>query len=101
MSLPKTIILLAAAAMPLGACQKADVAARPDANAAEASANTAAAHPSDPIESAMAAAPAAIGKDATIILAKGDGTMETLRAGSNGWTCMPNNPETPGSDPMC
>ena len=101
MSLQKSIILLAAIATPLGACQRTEVADKPDANAAEASANTAAAHPSDPIESALAAAPAAIGKDATIILAKADGSMETLRDGSNGWTCMPNNPETPGADPMC
>jgi hypothetical protein len=27
--------------------------------------------------------------------------MKTLRQGSNGWTCMPDNPETPGHDPMC
>ena len=101
MFLPRSIMLVAAVAMPLGACRKADVAAKPDANAVEAGVNTAAAHPSDPIESAMVAAPAAIGKEATIILAKADGTMETLRAGSNGWTCMPNNPETPGADPMC
>ena len=92
--------LVVAAALAMAACQKAEVADRPDPNA-EASANQAAAHPSDPIESAMAAAPPTIAKDATIIIAKADGSMETLRQGTNGWTCMPNNPNTPGSDPMC
>jgi len=27
--------------------------------------------------------------------------MKTLRKGSNGFTCMPDNPGTPGPDPMC
>ena len=27
--------------------------------------------------------------------------MKTLRKGSNGWTCMPDAPATPGPDPMC
>ena len=27
--------------------------------------------------------------------------MRTLREGSNGFTCMPDNPTTPGPDPMC
>jgi hypothetical protein len=30
-----------------------------------------------------------------------DGTMRTLRAGTNKFTCMPDNPATPGPDPMC
>jgi hypothetical protein len=29
------------------------------------------------------------------------GTMRTLRKGTNGFTCMPDNPATPGPDPMC
>jgi hypothetical protein len=29
----------------------------------------------------------------------GDGKV--LRKGSNGWTCMPDDPRTPGRDPMC
>jgi len=55
----------------------------------------------DPIASAMAAAPMTIAKDATIVQAAADGSMTQLRAGSNGWTCMPDNPKTPGHDPMC
>jgi hypothetical protein len=52
------------------------------------------------IKSAMTAAPAAVGKDATIVNME-DGTMRTLRKGTNGFTCMPDNPATPGPDPMC
>lgn len=61
----------------------------------------AAADHSDPVASAMSAAPAAISQDATIIQAQADGSMKTLREGNSGWTCMPDNPATPGPDPMC
>ncbi|KRE86976.1 hypothetical protein ASG75_02090 [Rhodanobacter sp. Soil772] len=53
------------------------------------------------IASAMRAAPARIAKDATIVAMGADGTMRTLRKGTNAFTCMPDNPETPGPDPMC
>ena len=53
------------------------------------------------IKSAMSAAPSAVGKNATIVAMESDGTMRTLRKGSNGFTCMPDNPATPGPDPMC
>jgi hypothetical protein len=53
------------------------------------------------IKSAMSAAPAAVGKNATIVAMEADGTMRTLRKGTNGFTCMPDNPATPGPDPMC
>ena len=56
---------------------------------------------SDPIASAMSAAPGSIAGDATIVMANADGSMKTLRAGKNGWTCMPDSPSTPGPDPMC
>ena len=49
----------------------------------------------------MSAAPANVGKGATIVAMEADGKMRTLRAGSNGFTCMPDNPATPGKDPMC
>jgi len=51
--------------------------------------------------SAMSAAPAGIGKAATIVEMSADGKMRTIRKGTNGWTCMPDNPATPGPDPMC
>ena len=53
------------------------------------------------IDSAMSAAPAKVGKDATIVVMEADGKMRTLREGKNGFTCMPDNPATPGPDPMC
>ena len=53
------------------------------------------------IKSAMAAAPRKLAAGSTIIAADKDGKMRTLREGSNGFTCMPDNPATPGADPMC
>lgn len=53
------------------------------------------------IKSAMRAAPKKVGATATIVAMGADGQMRTLRAGSNGYTCMPDNPATPGPDPMC
>ena len=52
------------------------------------------------IASAMRAAPATVGKNATIVTMDDKG-MHTLRKGTNGFTCMPDNPATPGPDPMC
>ncbi len=51
----------------------------------------------DPVASALSAAPAAIAAGAAVM--GGDGKM--LKEGSNGWTCMPDLPHTPGNDPMC
>jgi hypothetical protein len=53
------------------------------------------------IKSAMSAAPAKVAKGATIVVMEEDGKMRTLREGTNGFTCMPDNPATPGPDPMC
>lgn len=53
------------------------------------------------IASAMSAAPAKVAKGATIVAMEADGKMRTIRQGTNGFTCMPDNPATPGPDPMC
>jgi len=53
------------------------------------------------IASAMSAAPAAIARHATVIDVGANGAMRVLRKGSNGFTCMADNPTTPGPDPMC
>lgn len=53
------------------------------------------------IASAMKAAPWGIAKSATIVVMEADGKMRTLRSGTNNFTCMPDNPATPGPDPMC
>jgi hypothetical protein len=53
------------------------------------------------IRSAMQAAPKKVSAEATIVAFNADGSMRTLREGKNGFTCMPDNPATPGPDPMC
>ena len=53
------------------------------------------------IHSAMQAAPRKVAANATIIAMQPNGTMRVVRGGSNGFTCMPDNPATPGPDPMC
>jgi hypothetical protein len=53
------------------------------------------------IKSAMSAAPAAIAKDATIAQMTADGKMRTVRKGSNNFTCVPDDPDTPAPDPVC
>ena len=53
------------------------------------------------IASAMSAAPAKVSRSATIVAMEAHGKMRTLRKGTNGFTCMPDNPATPGPDPMC
>lgn len=55
----------------------------------------------DPIASAESAAPASISSKATIVQMDAKGTMQVLRKGTNGWTCIPDAPDTPGPDPMC
>lgn len=53
------------------------------------------------IQSAMKAAPKKVSQEATIVTMDKDGKMRVLREGTNGFTCMPDNPATPGPDPMC
>jgi hypothetical protein len=50
----------------------------------------------DYIKAALSAAPAAVAKDAAVVRMAGDGTMHTLRKGSNGFTCL-----IMGTDKMC
>jgi hypothetical protein len=53
------------------------------------------------ITSAMTAAPPAVAKDATIVAVGTDGKFRTLRQGQGAFTCVPDDPNTPGVDPMC
>jgi len=53
------------------------------------------------IKSALAAAPADIAKGAAVIAPGPDGKMVQIKAGTNGFTCLPDQPETPGKDAMC
>lgn len=55
------------------------------------------------INSAMSSAPLSIAQNATIRdwPTQQGGEMALLREGSNGFTCLPDMPDTPGNDPMC
>jgi hypothetical protein len=53
------------------------------------------------VTSALSAAPAAVGRNAAVVAMSPGGGMRTIRQGSNGFSCMPDNPATPGPDPMC
>jgi hypothetical protein len=56
------------------------------------------------IRLAMTGAPADVAKNATIMDVDQKGQMKQLRAGTNGWTCMPSAggaAGAAGADPMC
>jgi hypothetical protein len=53
------------------------------------------------IRSALAAAPESVAANAAVVAPGPDGKMMELRSGTNGFTCIPDNPESPGKDPMC
>jgi len=98
------------AALVAAACGQSPQDTTPAAAAAPA-AQPAAAAPAGPVappttddemlKSAMSAAPEAVSKDATIMAMNDKMEMRTLRQGTNGWTCFPDMPSTPGADPMC
>ena len=56
---------------------------------------------SDIITSAESAAPASIAKAATVVILVALDHARVVRQGSNGFTCMPDVPETPAPDPIC
>ena len=83
-----------------------DVAAkvRPQGGMMSAAASKAKAHKmstAEMIRSATSAGPRSISDNATVMAADATGKMVQLRAGTNGWTCIPDEPSTPGLDPMC
>ena len=49
------------------------------------------------IKSAMSAGPPSISADATIM----DWGMNVLKEGTNDWVCLPDRPDTEGTDPWC
>lgn len=55
------------------------------------------------IQSALSAGPRSIADNATILDWPTDvnSSFTVLRNGSNNWTCLPNDPRTPGNDPIC
>jgi hypothetical protein len=94
-------ILLLAGVVALGGCMK-ESRNGPNSNTAAAETKTTSpANSAGPVASAETAAPASIAHDASVVTVDAQGTMTTVRKGSNGWTCMPDAPDTPGTDPMC
>jgi len=89
-----------AAAVLLAACQPP---APKDAQAPATPPGPAAGSPEWKIQNATSAGPRSISAAATVMdwPATPDGKMTELRPGTNGWTCMPDVPSTPGNDPMC
>ena len=90
MSCRLAVLGILVVALPLGAQEQAG---GPKAGAAKANAAK--------IASAMSAAPKQISAGATIAEIGADGKMVTLRAGTNGWMCMPDDPSSPKPDPVC
>jgi hypothetical protein len=88
------ILLLAAATASVNACNRANSTPASETKASAAAAG-------DAVTSAESAAPAAIAHNASVVTLDAKGAMTTVRKGTNGWTCMPDSPATPGPDPMC
>ena len=96
------VLLIAGAALAVGACNKTATSSDKTTTAeTNTVANTTSSANNDPVASAESAAPASLAHNATIMTADASGAMKSLRQGSNGWTCIPDDPNTPGSDPMC
>ncbi len=53
------------------------------------------------IKNAMSAAPEAVGSNATVVKFDAQMQMTTLKEGTNGFTCIPDDPTTPTNDPLC
>lgn len=53
------------------------------------------------IANALSAAPAAVAREAKVVDIDEKGNMRTLREGKGNFTCLPDNPMSPGNDPMC
>ena len=93
---PMFLLLAGAALMPVAGCMKEAPSGKSKSQAAARAVDS-----SDPVKSAESAAPASIASKAAIITVDAKGAITSVRQGSNGWTCMPDNPQTPGHDPMC
>jgi hypothetical protein len=95
------VLLMAGAALAAAGCNKVSTANSNTAAAETKTSSTESTGSSDPVASAESAAPAALAHDAAVVTVDASGAMKQVRAGKNGWTCMPDSPETPGPDPMC
>ncbi len=93
-------LTVVALAVLLGACQKQQ---EPAAQAPATPPGPAPGTPEWKMQNAMSAAPRAVASGATLMDWGASPTAQPtqLRAGTNGWTCFADNPQTPGDDPMC
>ena len=89
MSIRLAVLVVGVMALPVSAQQQAGAPKAPPTNIAAR------------IASAMSAGPREISSHATIAEFGADGKMVTLRAGTNGWLCMPDDANTPKPDPIC
>jgi hypothetical protein len=53
------------------------------------------------INLALSGAPPHIAKDATVMIPGDDGKLMEVKKGTNGFTCVPDDPGTPIDDPIC
>jgi hypothetical protein len=85
------LLALGIGTLALGLARSAPVASQDDADAQAK------------IENAMSAAPSSVSENATILDNEMDdtGAFVVLREGSNGWSCFPDFPASPGNDPQC
>jgi len=98
MSLSRTLVPVS---ILFRACAPTDDEAAVEEAPAEPAAGTSVAS-EDPIALAMGAAPEGIAAGATIMQINAAGELEELRAGTNGWLCLPDeNPAGPGDYPIC
>jgi hypothetical protein len=97
MSRRSTALILTA--LVLVSCKKAE----PPPQAAAQPVGPAPGTPEWKIQSAISAAPAEIARAAAVMDYPATPTAQPtqLRAGTNGWTCLPDSPETPSPDPIC
>lgn len=97
------LALLLLAAPAADAQQKADKVNQQggEMSAAMAKAKTRKMSNAELIRSATAAAPSEIGAHAAVLAPDAKGKLVEIRAGTNGWTCLADEPDTPGLDPMC
>jgi hypothetical protein len=99
----RAALLLTIAAATVASAQE-PMKAHPRGGAMTAAASKAKAHKmssAELIRSATSAGPRSISDNAAVMAADESGKMVQLRAGTNGWTCIPDEPSTPGLDPMC
>ena len=108
----RTLIVLAVALALSWACQQQEETGTEEAPADTAATSSAVPEPEPAtdvttpegkIANAESAGPEEIAEYAAIMdwPASEGGEMVALREGTNGWTCVPDDPSTPSSDPMC